>query len=89
MSLEGFPTELDADVVTGPLLDEYATPSRVSRCVLTSESPYTPYVDFGLGDIVSASAFGEDGWETVPMRVVSISGQLQELSIIWTVELVD
>lgn len=89
ISLEGFPTEIDATAVTDPMLDEYATPPRTTAVDVASEAAVVPYADFGMADIVSASAFGTSGFDTVDMRVVSIAGRVEESSIVWTVEMVD
>lgn len=88
--LEGFGSEAEAELVTGPTVEHFATPPRTTRCDLTSEGPVVPYVTVDLADIVTASAFSTspDAFESIPMRLVGVTGQIQERSIVYSVELI-
>lgn len=90
-SLEGFGSAAEAELVTGPVVEQFATPPRTTRCTLTSEGPVVPYRDADLADVLAAPAWSPtpDTFEQIPMRLVSITGQIQELSIAYSVELID
>lgn len=87
--LEGFMTALQAEPHTNLLLNDLATPQRRTTFDLPSEGSKLPYVDFGLGDRVNGPVFGTSGWATTDVRLIGISGRLEEGSIVWTVETVD
>lgn len=90
LSLEGFSSEAEADLVTGPLLAQYAEPPRTSSCDIAPEAAsVVPYDDAGMGDIVACDAITDTGYEQTPMRLVSIGGRFDESSIVYSVELID
>jgi hypothetical protein len=89
LGLEGFTNRREARAIVRPLLADLATPQRSTTMTITSVGAVVPNDDFALADIVTAPAMTDTGFEQVPMRVISIGGQVNELTIDYTVELID
>lgn len=89
LNLDAFPTDLDAQAVVVPTLADLATPQRSTTLTIPSEAGTVPYDDFDMADIVTAPAMGTSGFDATDMRVISIGGRMAELSIEWTVEVID
>ena len=87
--LEGFQSLKQAEPHTNLLLNDLATPQKLTRFEIPSEASVVPYAGFGLGDRVNAPVFGTSGFDTDDVRVIGISGRLEEHSIVWTVEVVN
>jgi len=90
LGLDGFASAAEAEQATGPLLTQYATPPRVTRCDIPSEAGII-YDEAGQGDIVTASAWSTtpDTFDEIPMRITGIDGRIEEQSIVYSAELVD
>lgn len=86
--LDGFATEAEADVITGPLVAQYATPARTTTLELKSTGPLVPYRDFDMADIVTASAWATGGFDTIPMRLAGVVARIEETHTIYAIELV-
>lgn len=89
IDMSGYSSETEARLAVNPILNDLATPPRTTTFTIPSEATDVPYADFDMGDIVSAPAFGTSAFVATDMRVSTISGRLEESSIVWTVEVVD
>ena len=89
LDLSGYTGEDEAAPVTAQVAEDHATPQRVTSLTITSECAIVPFTDFGMGWIVSATAWDPTGWATADMRVEHIGWTINERSVEWTVEVHD
>jgi hypothetical protein len=86
--LDGFATEAEADMVTAPLVRQYATPPRTTTLELTSAGPVVPYDDLDMCDIVTSSAWAVDGYDETGMRWVGVVARIEDTHTVYAIELI-